>query len=78
MVSHRMLKILWVDKVSKEEVLNMIGEEKRCLMRHKGLFAAIIEDAMQRENSRGNSRSEYIVLIVLVVLLKRLAINLQV
>jgi hypothetical protein len=71
----RMLKIPWVDRVTNEEVLWNIEEEKPGLrnimrkrrdvwvghlIRHEGLIKTILEDAVEGKNARGRPRLEYI------------------
>ena len=69
----RMLKIRWVDRVTNEEVLNRIGEERSLwrnltkrrdrmighYLRHPGLVNLVLEGSVWGKNGRGRPRSEY-------------------
>lgn len=70
----RMLKIRWTDKVTNEEVLRRIGEERNIwvtltrrrdrmvghVLRHQGITSVVLEGAVEGKNCRGRQRFEYI------------------
>ena len=70
----RMMKIRWVDRVTNEEVLRRVGEERcfwRLLMkrrdrlvghiqRHPGIASLVMEGRFEDRNCRGRPRLEYV------------------
>ena len=65
-----MLKIKWSDKITNEEVLNRIGNE-RCLLkdiisrrvelvRHQGLLKSAMEGTVESKGYKGTPRLQYI------------------
>ena len=69
----RMLKIRWVDRITNEEVLNRIGEERTLwhnltkrrdrlvghILRHAGIVNLVLEGSMGGKNCRGRPRLQY-------------------
>ena len=69
----RMLKIRWVDRITNEEVLRRMDENRTLwktltrrrdrlvghVLRHQGLTNLVLEGSVGRKNSRGRPRQEY-------------------
>jgi len=69
-----MLRISWMDRITNEEVLERISEEKLIwkyivrrrnkwighIMRHDGLLKLIMEGCIDGKNHRGRPRLKYI------------------
>ena len=74
----KLLKISWVDKVTNEEVLNLVKEKSNLYasikrrrdrlighsLRHEGLAGTILEGTVEGHNGKGRQRLEYMKQII--------------